>query len=262
MNLLLLNAEELLAPAMAAASHRVLLSDWRARHIIETLGLAESDTLKTALVDAGIGEATVTAINREAGTVELHLATDALDDPAPPALPLRAFIALPRPKAARRILRLLAECGVKQIHFFNAWKVEKSYWSSPELAHHKVREQFLLGLAQSGDTMLPSLTLHKLFRPFVEDTLPQLVAGQPLLLGDPYSNLAPAVALERSQHPDKEVAANIVVGPEGGLTPYESTKLAEAGAIPVTLGTRIYRSEIALALVLGELRPQLAPQAG
>ena len=40
-------------------------------------------------------------------------------------------------------------------------------------------------------------------------------------------------------------AVAVVIGPEGGITPREIDVLREAGALPVTLGPRILRTETA-----------------
>jgi hypothetical protein len=57
----------------------------------------------------------------------------------PRPLPLTVVLALPRPKMLRRILRALAEVGVKELHLINSYRVEKSYWQSPLLAPTALR---------------------------------------------------------------------------------------------------------------------------
>ena len=47
--------------------------------------------------------------------------------------------------------------------------------------------------------------------------------------------------------------AAVVIGPEGGFTEEEKSRLLEAGAHPVTLGERILRSETAGLYVLAQL---------
>ncbi|MNE96264.1 Ribosomal RNA small subunit methyltransferase E [compost metagenome] len=46
---------------------------------------------------------------------------------------------------------------------------------------------------------------------------------------------------------------NIVLGPEGGLSPKEEKQLIEFGFIPVTLGNRILRAETVPLFVLSIL---------
>jgi RsmE family RNA methyltransferase len=135
--------------------------------------------------------------------------------------------------------------GIKKIHLVNAWRVEKSFWSSPALAPDDVREQLLLGLEQGGDTVLPEVTQHRLFRPFVEDDLPALtrdtlaLAAHPRAGDDCPRNVAGPVTL--------------AIGPEGGLTDYELDMLQAAGFRPVRLGARVLRVEHALPALVGRL---------
>ena len=50
--------------------------------------------------------------------------------------------------------------GVKKFIVIESWKVDKSYWNSPALSDLETREQFILGLEQARDTVLPQVTLH------------------------------------------------------------------------------------------------------
>ena len=93
--------------------------------------------------------------------------------------------------------------------------------------------------------MPPSFTLHKRFKPFVEDELPDLVAGRRSLLAHP------------GNHPPCPRGCNeptlLFIGPEGGFIPYEVEKLQEAGCTTVTLGPRILRVENAVAALVSQL---------
>ena len=97
-----------------------------------------------------------------------------LDQPPPGKLPLTLVLALPRPKMLRRILRTVGECGVRELHLINSYKVEKSFWQSPLLVEHTMRDYLLQGLEQASDTIVPEVQLHTRFKPFAEDLLPTL----------------------------------------------------------------------------------------
>ena len=162
-------------------------------------------------------------------------------------LPLTLVLALPRPKMLRRILRMIGELGIKELHLINSFKVEKSYWQSPLLNEPALREYFIAGLEQVGDTQLPRCTLHTRFRPFVEDTLPDLLAGRAGVLADPAGTTdwpcggrQPAV---------------LAIGPEGGFIPFERELLLAQRLSPRSLGSRIYRVETAVPLATQSLFP-------
>lgn len=97
--------------------------------------------------------------------VELHL--DACDGPPPPP-PADLILALPRPKALRRILRLLAAVGVGRVDLVNAWRVERSYFASPALEPETIRRELVLGAEQGGVPRLPELRVRRFFVPFLK----------------------------------------------------------------------------------------------
>ena len=102
-----------------------------------------------------------------------------------------------------------------------------------------------LGLEQAGDTAAPEIQLHKRFKPFVEDILPEIAAARPAYAAHPYAaeKMPSGIA-----HP-----CSIVIGPEGGFIPYEIDLLIENGCRAVSLGSRIIRTETVIPYVLGRL---------
>lgn len=237
MNLLLLDDADFVA------ADRVRLAGRRLRHLREVHRAAVGDTVRVGRIDGEVGRAVVEALDDEA----VILGGVRLDGPPPPPAPLRLLLALPRPKALRRVLQGVAAFGVKEIVLLNAWRVEKSYWASPALAPAALREQLLLGLEQGGDTRLPAVAPRRRFKPFVEDELPALLAGSRGLVAHP-----PAAA------PCPRAVAGhltLAVGPEGGFIPYEVEALRRAGCLPVSLGARPLRVEQAVPALLGRLLP-------
>lgn len=237
MNIILLEAHDYIA------EDRVRLSDKRAQHIREILGAEKNKTLKAGNLNGQLGSAEIVAIDDS--HIELRVQ---LDREPPAKLPLTIMLALPRPKMLRRILRTVAELGVRELILVNTAKVEKSYWQTPALAPATIREYFLDGLQQSGDTVLPTLKFEKLFKPFVEDRLPALLHNSHGIIAHPGSAETCPVAF------NKECV--LAIGPEGGFTEYEVNKLIEAGMHHVQLGARILRVENALTTLVARLFPQ------
>ena len=135
--------------------------------------------------------------------------------------------------------------GVKRIILLNARRVEKSYWQSPFLKAEAMNEELMRGLEQARDTVLPEILLRPLFKPFVEDELPELV-------GDTLPLVAhPAAVAECPRNTDR--AVTLAVGPEGGLIPYEVEKLAACGFTPVRLGERTLTTEAVVPALLARL---------
>ena len=234
MNLLLFTGEDRLD------GDRIRVRDRRLEHLLKVHRAGVGDSLRVGELGGCTGNGEILAIGRDGATLAVTL-----DGEPPPKLPLVLVLALPRPKMLRRVVRAVAEFGVPELHLINSYRVEKSYWQTPALAPDSVRDHLLQGLEQSRDTVLPSVTCHRLFKPFVEDVLPGLAAGRRALLAHPgeHSPCPRGVAGETL----------LVVGPEGGLIPYEVTKLHEAGCEVVSLGPRILRVENALVSLLGRL---------
>ncbi|EAQ96766.1 16S rRNA (uracil(1498)-N(3))-methyltransferase [Congregibacter litoralis] len=232
MNLLIVEAEEL------GANNELELRGRRLLHLNTVLKVQAGDNVRVGQLNGSIGTGTVRSIGEDLAVIDVSL-----DQPAPAPLALTVVMALPRPKMLRRILRGMAETGIKEIHLINSFRVEKSYWQSPLLQAPALREALLSGLEQAMDTVMPTVHLHRRFRPFAEDSLPALCDGCDALLGDlgaaedyPASPSSPSL---------------LALGPEGGFIPFEQELIINAGARPVSLGPRMLRLETALHCAVG-----------
>jgi RsmE family RNA methyltransferase len=232
-NAILLDASEL------RGSH-VVLTGRRAEHVRDVLGSVEGEELRVGVLGDRLGTGSVVAREAESITLEVRLSRE-------PPEPSRAkiILALPRPKVARRVLIDLTAAGVKEIHLIGAWKVDKSYWNSPLLTEEAVREHLVLGLEQGGDTVLPNVTCHRLFKPFVEDRVPTLARGARRFVAHPSAD---CVCPKGGTEPFM-----LAIGPERGFTQYEVERFVEAGFESISLGARTLRVEAAVATLLGRL---------
>lgn len=234
MNLLLLQPEDFLDDGTAA------ISDQRCRHIVKVLRAKVGDPLKVGLLNGDVGSAIINGLSSSAVTLSVTL------NASPPAkLPLTLLLALPRPKMARRIIRAATELGVKEFVLLNSYRVDKSYWQSPLLSDDALHCAMLEGLEQAGDTLLPTLSKAKLFKPFVEDELPGLLRNRQGYLAHPYAEAA------CPSHIDQP--SLLAVGPEGGFIPYEVEKLQAAGLSGFSLGPRILKVETAVPTLIGKM---------
>jgi len=201
---------------------------------------AVGDELVVGVSGGMIGKGVVMRLDDDA----LEMSITRESDP-PPAIPLTLVLALPRPKVLNRVIAGVTSLGVKNIHLVNAWRVEKSYWSSPKLSYENLLLQRTLGLEQARDTILPTIGLHRLFRPFVEHELPAIAKDSLALVAHPRA---------KSECPRTvEGAVTLAVGPEGGFIDAEIGSLERAGFTPVSLGARILRVETAVATLIGRL---------
>ncbi len=232
MNLLLLQDTDFIAP------DRARVSDRRAEHIRKILKSQIGDAVKTGRANGLMGEGIIESDDAEGIVLKVNLT-----EPPPAPLAVTLLLAMPRPIAFRRMLPWITTFGVKKLHLFNAYKVEKSYWTSS--VFDEFHELMTLGLEQARDTVYPEITLHQRFKIFVEDAVPQIIAGTLPLLAHPGSGgICPAAVAE---------PVTVCIGPEGGFTDYEVELLIKQGFRAVGLGERILRSETAVPAILGRL---------
>jgi RsmE family RNA methyltransferase len=210
----------------------IRLSDYRFDHISTVLKSKKNDTLKTGLINGSMGTGKVLEITDR--YVDLSVT---LDKKPPSPLPLTIILAMPRPKILKRTLKHITVLGVKTIYLINSFRVEKSYWQTPGLKEAAVRKIFHNALEQACDTVLPELRIEPLFKPFVEDRLPDLI-----------KNTVPVVAHPKNGKNNIHTSGKhvtLAIGPEGGFIPYEIKKLKECGFEEWKFGERILPVETA-----------------
>lgn len=233
MNLLLLYDSDFVA------DDEVSLGGDRARHAREVLGASVGDHLRVGRLGGKVGTAVVRSEDGDALRLSVKLDTE------PPSRPkIDLVLAMPRPKALRRILPGLASMGVDRVVLTNAARVEKSYFDAKVLEEENVARLFDLGLEQGRETIRPTLRLAKRLKPFVEDELDEFCGPD---------------AVRRIAHPASEdqgfgepsLPLVLAVGPEGGWVPFELSLFEERGFAPVSLGPRPLRTEVAVPALIG-----------
>jgi RsmE family RNA methyltransferase len=230
-NLVLLFESDFTSP------ERVIVGGRRYDHITRVHRASAGDVLTVGVENGRVGSGTITRVDDDLLEIDV-----ALDRDPPPALPLTLVVALPRPKVLNRVIAAAASMGVKRIYFINAWRVEKSYWSSPRLSAEHMREQAIAGLEQARDTVMPSIETRRFFRRFVEEELPEIARDTRKVVAHPYAS----AGCPR----DVREPVTLAVGPEGGFIDAEIASLERAGFAAVTLGPRILRTETALPVLI------------
>lgn len=226
----------------------VTLVDGRAQHIHSVLKAQVGQSLKMGVVDGPLATGVVLEMGPQ-GHVLLSMELGEL----PPPAPVDVVLALPRPKVMKRLWAPLASLGVHRLAITNAARVEKGYFEAQTLEPASHRPLLVEGLQQSGDTRLPQVSIHKRFKPFVQDELPTMFPGTRRLLAHPMGTQR---LMQVGLQPQERVL--LAIGPEGGWVDFEVQLLEAAGFTPVTVGHRILRTDTACVALLALVHEALA----
>ena len=207
------------------------------------LRVQAGQSLKVGVLGGLMGSAEVVSQSAEALVLQVNVT-----QPPPPRAGVSLVLAVPRPKALKRVIPAVASLGVDRVVLVNAARVEKSYFDSKVLAKEFLDGLVELGLEQACDTVRPTLEIRERLKPFVEDEL---------------ASWAPKDAVRLVPHPHASTplrpvpsATHVVlaIGPDGGWVPYEVELFSKNGFQPVSLGPRVLRGEVAVPAVLGAVR--------
>lgn len=235
-------------PHEVDASGIVTLTGERAAHVRGVLRALPGDTIRIGIVDGPGGRGDVVAMDGQRVLVRCDL-----DDAIPPAPAIDLLLAVPRPKVLRRLWAQLAALGVGRILLTNASRVERCYFDSHVLDASTYRPLLIEGLQQAGDTRLPRVSIHRQFRPLVEDELGAGSSNERRLVAHPGGDGA-LHTLAREPH-DRRVL--LAIGPEGGWNGFELELLQRHGFESIGLGTRILRTDTACIALLALLNGRL-----
>lgn len=234
MNLVLLRPADFIDP------DHVRIDDRRFKHLIAVNKVMENDLVVCGLLNGKIGSGRVKRRSHEFIDMEI-----CLDHDPPVPLPLILVLALPRPKMLKRIIESVTSLGVKDIYLINSWRVEKSFWQSPELAHDQLETHMILGLEQARDTILPRIYQKRFFSRFVKEELAQIAKGSLCLTAHPKASRICPSSLNSP--------VTLVIGPEGGFIDIEIETLEQQGFASCHIGPRILRVETAVTYLISRL---------
>lgn len=236
----------LLTPGEVGDDSLVTLRDRRLVHAREVLRVNPGDSVRVGVRGGRLGTGTVLEQTPDHLTLRVTL-TD--EPPARPGIDL--ILAIPRPKALKRVIPAIASLGVDRVVLINAARVEKSYFDAKVLTAEALDALIDLGLEQAKDTVPPRIELRERFKPFIEDELDTWAPADALrFVPHPV-----AVEVARAMPTDRRLV--IAIGPDGGWVPFEVDLLARHGFAPISLGDRVLRGEVAVPAVIAALRPAL-----
>jgi len=229
-------------------------TDFRARHIIQTLRCAPGDTIRCGTIGGNRFSTRILSLDPDGIRLERVAGSET---PPIEGVPLHLLIGHPRPLVLQRILKDVSSLGAASIGVFAGELTEKSYlsssmWNDPE-------RYLLEGASQGGLTTVP--VLHKYYS--IDQAVAEISAGTTILVADLPGGREDDHRIERLCDVPT-VSGNsglcIVVGPERGFSRRERAFLTPYAT--VSLGRTVLRTEAAVIAVSVLLTQLLRRNAG
>lgn len=242
MNLLLLTEDD------RVGGEVFIVGGGRLRHVVGVLRVSVGDRLEVGLVDGPVGSGIVRAIEKERVVLECEWLGEVQD--AGPAIDI--VCALPRPQTFKKVLQVSATMGVRRVHFINANRVEKCFFSASVVLPERIRYYLEKGLSQGKRTRLPLVSINPRFRCFFEEVVPRIESEE----DGKVVKLVADVECERYLSGSLLEGAEriiIAIGPEGGWVPYELEIMRAQGFEKFKLGDWPLRVENALVASLAQV---------
>ena len=221
-----------------------MLEGRRATHVRAVLGAKPGDAIRAGVIGGAAGTATLVADDGTTMTLRLDLGAGA---PAPAVMPVELVLAVPRPKVIARAVEIAASFAVRRVDLTNAWRVDKSYLTSPKLAPAALAASARLGAEQGATTHVPEVAVHRRLMALLDARWPAGGAPGARLLAHPGAPPVETIAWPRGE------VVTLAIGPEGGWIQRELDTLVARGFQPISLGAPILRVEAAIAAALGQL---------
>jgi 16S rRNA (uracil1498-N3)-methyltransferase len=252
LNLILFEAAEL------AADGLLRLVDARAAHIVKVLRVVEGDTVRIGLIDGPRGVATVRRASSSGPKSEFDVELDCVLEPMTPAPPrVDLLLAVPRPKVLRRLWAQFAALGVSRVILTNAERVERPYFDTHFLDERVYRPLLIEGLQQAKDTRVPRVSIHRRFKPLIEDELAGSSDAATRIVADPAGTRSVGTVVRERAACAANDRVLVAIGPEGGWNEFELDLLEAHGFQKAGMGVRTLRTDTACVAILALIHDAL-----
>lgn len=245
MNIVLFSKDEINKP--------LLLTDSRAKHILNILHKKEDDCFEAGILNEYAGIATIKKITDKELFFDFQQTWD-----GGKLHPLIMIIGFPRPIQLKRLLRDIASLGVQEVHLVGTELGEKSYLKS-NLAEHDVAYEMLKdGSIQAKSCHVPDLFIHQTLNDgliFLKEKNNAIKIGLDNIKAEGSILYHPNFSESSNSIYEKNVIA--AIGSERGWTDKERELLIKNGFSLRSMGNRVLRTETAattaVALILSKM---------
>ncbi len=233
-------------PTEVRPDGRVWLTDHRAEYVRRTLGSRPAATFRVGLVGGGRGWARA----EEAGPEHVVMYCEFSEAPLPRS-GISLLLAMPRPKAMKRLWSQLVELGVERVWITSAEGVESSYLTSRALDPEVIRTRLREGMAQCGETRPPAIEIVFDLEQALRRAVEVAPEAQRWVVDPSFEEPLPG---------GMEGPVLLAIGPERGWSDRERSRMVAEGFRGGHLGPRILRAETACVAAIARCaRPGVAP---
>ena len=232
-----------------AGSGSITLGSDDSRYISQVLRMRPGEQLKVVLKDGIEALCEVDTLDKNAVTLKV---IETRENTSEPPVNITLYQSVSKGERMELTIQKCVELGVtKIVPVFSLRCVVRP--DEPKKQKSKVERWQKIALEaarQSGRGIIPEVTEPKLFAQAVKDAK---ASADVVLL--PWEEERAVTLKQALAHIEKQTLHEIAVfiGPEGGYDESEAQTARDEGAIPVTIGERILRTETAGAAVLAML---------
>jgi RsmE family RNA methyltransferase len=236
MNLILIDSAELIRDEI------VVLADRRGEHIRKVLKVTPGQALRVGLLDGPRGTGTVIEVRDDRVTLACRFEAE-----SPPPSGLSLLVAMPRPKAMKRLWPVLGAFGTDEIFVARAARSDRTYLATHWIEATAYQPLLREGLEVAGFTRLPRVRIVRRLKPFVRELATRTNGS--LFLRAAIGATTPLTAITLPVG----TPALIAIGPEGDWSEGENELFKECGFQDVSLGAGVLRVDTAAIAALGIL---------
>ena len=232
-------------PTGTLSTDIVVLSPEESHHLAKVLRVEAGQELTLFDGQGTRAEGVVDSVTKKEVTVRITTR----ETVPPPAVEITLIQAVCKPDRFELILQKATELGIRRIQpVLSTHTVNRS--KEPEKQLERWQTIVRNAAQQCGTAWLPEILPLQKFNSAA-------LKADAVFIGSLHPNAKPFREAFRSLDKSKIKAAVLLIGPEGDFTEEEVTAAVAAGAIPVTFGNRILRTETAAIFGLSVLAYEL-----
>ena len=229
---------------------RIRLAPEPAHHLLNVLRCRAGDPV--TIFDGRGHEAGARVADTGRGTAVLEVG--ARSEQPPPRVAIVLVQALPKAQKMDLIVQKATELGASAVQPVSTARSLLRLDGEPALERVRRWQKIAIGAAeQCGTLWVPQVEPIRDLASFLEADH----GCVPLLLASLAPDARPMAAALREIRPGGRQRVGILIGPEGDLTPEEVQAARQAGAVAVSFGSRVLRTETAALYALSVLDYEL-----